>query len=327
VLPIHNLGYREWSGELESSATRWTVIAEIGIRRAWQSSWLRRMIFFAWVPAVGLGFMIFLFERAAENGGEAAEAFSDLSRILVAGADRNAGRQFVQDVLTRRASGNVASLAEQRHVFWTALFMVLFRRSQVFLLIPMVGLIAPPLISQDVRSRGFLLYFSRPLTQLQYIVGKAAVVMVYLLLITLLPALLLYVFGVLLSPDLSIVQYTWDLPLRIVAASTLIVIPCTCLSLMFSSITTESRYAAFAWFAVWIFGAVTYVAVRPIVGPGGNAVMESLSLMHLFSDVSYWMLDPDAAVSDIGTRFVVLAVITVVSLAILKRKVAAPMQV
>ena len=42
-MPIHNLGYREWKGELEPSSTRWTVVAEIGIRRAWQSSWLRRL--------------------------------------------------------------------------------------------------------------------------------------------------------------------------------------------------------------------------------------------------------------------------------------------
>ncbi len=326
-MPIHNLGYREWSGELESSSTRWTVIAEIGIRRVWQSTWLRRMIFFAWVPAVGLACMIFLFERAAENGGEAADIFRDLSRVLVVGATRASRDLFVRDLLESRITGGVESLAEQRHMFWTSLLMVLFRRSQVFLLIPMVGLIAPPLISQDVRSRGFLLYFSRPLSQTQYIIGKAATVILYLSLITVLPALLLYLFGVLLSPDLSIIRYTWDLPLRSVAASMLIIIPCTSLSLMFSSITTESRYAAFAWFAVWIFGAVAYVSVLPIVGPGGNAVIQSLSLLHLFSDVSYWMLDVNAPVEDIGVRFVVLGVITMVSLAVLKRKVAAPMRV
>jgi ABC-2 type transport system permease protein len=326
-LPIHNLGYREWNGELESSSTRWTVIAEIGIRRAWQTAWLRRMIFFAWVPAVGLGCMIFLFERAAENGGDAARMFNDILRLLTTGADRASREQFALDTVSSQLQANVESLAEQRHQFWTSLLMVLLRRSQVFLLIPMVGLIAPPLISQDVRSRGFLLYFSRPLSQFQYIIGKAATLILYLSLITVLPALLLYVFGVLLSPDLSIVRYTWDLPLRSIAASMLIIVPCTCLSLMFSSVTTESRYAAFAWFAVWIFGAVAYASVLPIVGPGGSALIQSLSLLHLFSDVAQWVLDSDAGVEDIEIRFVVLAVITMVSLAVLKRNVAAPMRI
>ena len=326
-MPIHNLGYREWKGDLEASATRWTVVSEIGVRRAWQSTWLRRMIFFAWAPALGLGGMIFLFERAAENGGEAARAFTELSRLVVTGVNDAARNRMVGEMLTTRVGDGVESLAEQRHIFWTSLMMVLFRRSQVFLLIPMVGLIAPPLISQDIRSRAFLLYFSRPLTQVQYILGKAATIILYLSLITVLPALLLYLFGVLLSPDLSIVKYTWDLPLRSIAAAMMIVIPCTLLSLMFSSMTTESRYAAFAWFAVWIFGAVTYVSVLPIVGPGGNALIQSLSLLHLFSDVSWWMLDANAPVEDIGVRFVVLAVITMVSIAVLIRRVSAPMRI
>lgn len=326
-MPIHNLGYREWDGELESAATRWTVIAEVGIRRAWQSTWLRRMIFFAWVPAVGLGFLIFLFERAAESGGQSAEAFSELARVFLAAGSRASREQFVSELMRAPLTPGVESLAEQRHQFWTSLLMVLLRRSQVFLLIPMVGLIAPPLISQDIRSRGFLLYFSRPVSQTQYIIGKSATVMLYLSLITIVPSLVLYAVGVLLSPDLSIVLYTWDLPLRSIIVCTMVVVPSTLLALMFSSMTTESRYAAFAWFTVWIFGAVTYAAVMPIVGPGGNALIQSVSLMHLFSDIAWWMLEENAGIQDIGVRLVVLVVITAVSVAVLFRKVAAPMQV
>src|SRR3990167_4532052 len=49
---VNRLGYRGWSGQLESGWMRWTVISSVGIRRAWQSRWLRRMLFFAWLPAV-----------------------------------------------------------------------------------------------------------------------------------------------------------------------------------------------------------------------------------------------------------------------------------
>lgn len=326
-MPIHNLGYRAWSGELESASTRWTVIAEIGIRRAWQSAWLRRMIFFAWIPAVGLGFMVFLFERAAEQGGEATRMFEGLFGLLMSGGNRFTRDELMRQMLPGPAAYNLESLVEQRHRFWTTLLMVLLRRSQVFLLIPMIGLIAPPLISQDIRSRGFLLYFSRPLSQTQYLIGKAAAVMLYLATITVMPGMVLYFTGVLLSPDLSIVLYTWDLPLRLVAVSAMIMVPCTLLSLMFSSVTTESRYAAFAWYAVWIFGAVTYVAVLPIVGPGGNAMIQSLSLVHLFSDIAGWMLEVDGDIPDIEVRFAVLTVISVVSLAILYRRISAPMRI
>ena len=63
-MPIHNLGYRRWDGPLSSAGSRWTVIAGIGIRRAWQSTWLRRIIFFAWVPGVLMAMLIYLFEQS-----------------------------------------------------------------------------------------------------------------------------------------------------------------------------------------------------------------------------------------------------------------------
>ena len=63
-MPIHDLGYREWEGMARRTPTRWAVIAETGIRLAWKSYWLRRMMFVSWLPAVALGVFLFAFERA-----------------------------------------------------------------------------------------------------------------------------------------------------------------------------------------------------------------------------------------------------------------------
>ena len=82
-MPIHNLGYREWQGTLRTPSSRWLVIAEIGIRRAWQSAWLRRMMFFAWVPGIVMGFMIFLYEQSAEQGGEVQDLVSAGAMVAV----------------------------------------------------------------------------------------------------------------------------------------------------------------------------------------------------------------------------------------------------
>lgn len=324
-MPIHNLGYREWKGELETSSTRWTVVAEIGIRRAWRSAWLRRIMFFAWVPAVVFGFMIFLFEQAEKDGGTASVMFTNLSRAFFQGEPREEGMSRLDLAELLGTTGQ--SVAEQRHTFWSALLLHLFRRSQPFILIPIVGLIAPPLISQDIRSRAFLLYFSRPLTKVQYIIGKAATIMLYLSMITLFPALLLYVVGVLLSPELSVLTATWDLPLRIVLVSAIIVIPSTSLALMLSSLTTESRYASFSWFAIWIFGFLTYSSVVPFARPGESSIAECVSLFHVFSDVAGWLLDPRFATTGVETRLILLGVLTAVSLAVVYRRVSAPMKI
>lgn len=322
-MPIHNLGYREWKGELESSSTRWTVVAEIGIRRAWQSAWLRRMMFFAWVPGFVMGFMIFLYEQSQDNSSVSSEIFRDLSRVLLPRETREPSLQTE----VARILGSDQSPEQRRHMFWSALLLNLFRRSQPFLLVPIVGVIAPPLISQDFRSRAFLLYFSRPLTKVQYILGKAATIVLYLSLITLFPALTLFAAGVLLSPSLSVLQVTWDLPLRILFVSAMIIIPSTSLALMLSALTTESRYASFAWFAIWIFGFLAYASVVPLSKPDDSSIIHCVSLFHVFSDVASWMLDSRLAGSHIETRLILLGVLTAVSMAVVYRRVSAPMQI
>jgi hypothetical protein len=69
--------------------------------------------------------------------------------------------------------------------------------------------------------------------------------------ITVLPAVALWLAGVLVSPSIVVVTETWDLPLRAVAASLVLAVPTVLLALAYSSLTAESRIASFAWFATW----------------------------------------------------------------------------
>ena len=138
-MPIHNLGYREWKGELQSTSTRWFVVADIGIRRAWQSAWLRRMMFFAWVPGVVMGFMIFTYEQSAKQGGEVQDIMSAGAMAMVTyESPELIYRRIKQE---RILTGSRASIGEERHIFWSSLLLILFRRSQPFLLIPIVAVI------------------------------------------------------------------------------------------------------------------------------------------------------------------------------------------
>lgn len=326
---VHRLGYRGWSGPLDSGWMRWTVISSVGIRRAWQSRWLRRMLFFAWLPAVWFGIGFFLWEQAA--------LYPEWRQTL---------RPFLQSMPPTaefhqiRESVRTGDLASSRHVVWGWLLQTLFRNPQGVLMVMVVGLIAPPMISQDVRSRAFLLYFSRPLTRGEYLLGKLSSVWAYLAVISTLPALALYVLGVLLSPNLSVVSATWDLPFRIVAASLVLILPTSVLALCFSSLTQESRYAGFAWFAVWILGWFTYAAAstaevlngpRGAFQPGGPMVLEQsswthVSLYHTLGRVQSWIFG-FAEFRDVSVSAVILIAVTVIALAILLRRISAPMRV
>ncbi|MCA9108071.1 MAG: ABC transporter permease subunit, partial [Planctomycetales bacterium] len=125
----------------------------------------------------------------------------------------------------------------------------------------LIGLIAPALISRDLRTRAYLIYFSKPIGVREYLAGKYLTLIVYVGAITLLPALALFLFGVGLSPDLGVLWDTWDLPIRTMLASLVFMIPTATIALMFSSLTHESRYAAIGWFVFWLLSFASWQTV------------------------------------------------------------------
>jgi hypothetical protein len=303
---------------------RWLVVASTGIQRAWRSSWLKRLLLLAWLPGASLGLLIFMYEQARMQDDIPSRAVQGVVLNLLELPDSARDRfRTVGGMLERRAQGP----GEERHMFWSILLLNLFRRSQPLLLLQMVALIAPPLISQDIRSRAFLLYFSRPLSPFQYIWGKLLVVLFYSLLITLAPALLLLTAGVLLSPGLDVLSATWDLPLRAVAAAAVITVPGALLALALSSLTTESRFAAVGWFSIWIFGWLLRRTSELFSGVSRDGIVSNLSLFHVTTDIAGWILDPNFKVPNFGMQAVILSVLCAVSLAVLYRRVCAPLQV
>ena len=326
---VNHLGYRGWNGKLEPGWMRWAVIAAVGVRRAWTSSWLKRMMFLAWLPAVWFSVGFFIWEQAALNPEW---------RQMAGGMMRGLPPTPAFDQI--RASVQSGDLESSRHTVWAWLLQSFFRYPQGVVMVMVVGMVAPPLISQDIRSRAFLIYFSRPLIRGEYVLGKLASLWVFLSIISTLPALVLYVLGVLLSPNLGVVAATWDLPLRIMGASAVLMLPTSVLALCFSSLTQETRYAGFAWFIVWILGWFTYVAATASQAMNAGqfrsreeqrALMEEsawthLSLYHTLGRVQSWVFG-FSKLEDVVVSIAILTAITVISLAILFRRISAPMRV
>lgn len=215
--------------------------------------------------------------------------------------------------------------------------MTFFRYPQATMIIFLLGFISPGLISRDFRSRAFLLYFSRPIGRIEYILGKLAIPSIYLMLVTTFPALVLYVLGVSMSPDLSVIPLTWDIPLRILVASAILIIPCSALSLMLSSLTQESRFASFAWFAVWVLGhgAWTAVWMGAIRGKQqlGEALVdpsirrwEFLSLYNNLGRAQSWIFGLDTLQNALPA-LCILAFVTILSFIVLFRRVSGPIRI
>jgi ABC-type transport system involved in multi-copper enzyme maturation permease subunit len=200
----------------------------------------------------------------------------------------------------------------------------------------LVALIAPPLIARDLRSRAYLLYFSRPITRLEYVFGKMAVVAAYLLMVTLVPGVVLYILGVALSPHFDVFYDTWDLPLRVVAASAIVIIPTVTFALALSALLGESRYATFCWFAPWVLGFVAFMSMMAMNEKsalrGRNPLLISnkwslLSPYHTLGEMQTWVFGIEKDFTNVAAEACLLSVVTLISMAILLRKVAAPMRV
>lgn len=315
-MPIVDLGYRRWSGIRSSRWLRWTAITSTGLLLVWRGPWLRRLLMLAWLPAipVGLGFM------AYEQSVERPEWRQITAGALTTGFGRpDLARALMRDPLAAR------------HEIWATMLLGFFRYPQALNMVVLFGLVAPRIISYDLRSRAYLLYFSRPLSVAEYMLGKGMVLIVLLVLTSTIPALGVYVIGLALSPDTSTFWQTWDMPVRIVAASVTFALPTAALAIFFSAFTSESRYASFAWFATWALGWVTYGTLTSTDLMGTVATVDPqiriVSPYHALGEIQAAVFGVLPNASDALPAMLLASVLTVVALMITYERLAAQLRI
>jgi hypothetical protein len=109
------------------------------------------------------------------------------------------------------------------------------------------------LINGDYQSNALQLYLSKPLTQLDYILGKLSIVAFFNLAITMVPAILLFIMHVLIKYDKSwFVQNLWVIP-AILGISLAISVIHSLFILCLSAITTNSRFSTITYFIILVF--------------------------------------------------------------------------
>jgi hypothetical protein len=363
-MPVKHLGYRPSKAKLTRSLTRWWCISSSGVKLAQKSALVKRMLFAAWLPVVYWGVAFLFIGQALEGRFDVLPATMqnrinrDINKMPKATREQiesvasGAQRLKAALLLKRQFRGipQVNQLADSllegddsssRNRIWCWLMMSFFRYPQGLMILFLVGAITPALISRDIRSRAFLLYFSRPISKTEYILGKFFIPATFIALVTTLPAIALYVFAVLMSPDLSVVASTWDVPLRVLLGTLVLAVPTVSIALMFSSLTQESRFASFSWFAFFTLGHAAWLAVVfSYAFRNGGAipfdveVMEIpsvkrwglLSLYNNIGEVQGWVFG-FSTLREAWPGMAVLLLITAGSLAVIYRQISSPMRV
>lgn len=350
-MPVNDVGYRAWSGRIGGPLARILTIAETGCWLALKSTWVKRVLFFAWLPILFWGVGLYFGEQTLQ---ESRGSFTGMDRPgdsrvedVMEELEDEFGREFRREtgaaLLAQRLDfmPEVGVLAEAlrdkdanetRQVVWRWLLMTFFRYPQALAMVFLLGFVVPGLVSRDFRSRAFLLYFSRPIGRLEYVAGKLLIPAVFLFFMSTLPALALYVTGLFLSPDLSVVTLTWDVPFRVLLATLVLVLPTAALAIALSSLTHESRFASFAWFAVWLLGHGAWLAVLfsravtagqspvEITREGGMAGWSPMSLYIALGEAQKWVFGFVKA-SEIWPSLLMLSLLTIGSLWLFWRRV------
>jgi ABC-type transport system involved in multi-copper enzyme maturation permease subunit len=253
-------------------------------------------------------------------------------------------RAFLGSELAERMKDDPESV---RPAAWSMAFHYFFSYSQSWLLLLVVAIVGPPLIAQDVRSKAFLLYFSKPIDRATYLAGKAGVVLFYVWSVTLFPALVLYAISIAFSPSISAFVQTMGLMGQIGAVSLIIGVPATLIVLCFSSLTSDGRYATFGWITYWLLGEISYTLFSNLPALKNSEWVFLLSIRKTTSVLVEHVFNVSGQlVSIVGeeprfrdlydslgaqypalSAYVLLCAISAVCLAVVVRRISAPMRI
>ena len=153
------------------------------------------------------------------------------------------------------------------------------------------------LISKYLKYNALSIYLSKPISWIDYIIGKTSVMVILLLMITGVPCLLLFVEHSLLSNDLKFLMQNYWILGSILVYSLVVVFPLSLLIVTFSSLTTDARYAA-VWFIAVLVGTpilqeiieqVTRSRETEIISIWGNFDVLGMQLFGLASESQIWV--------------------------------------
>ena len=122
------------------------------------------------------------------------------------------------------------------------------------------------LIANDRRANALQIYLSKPLARSEYILGKASVLLAFLLGITLAPAMLLLLLQVLFSGSFNFIRHNLFLIPAIATASLLQSLLSTFTMLALSSLSKSARFVAIMYAGTLFFTLAIFGVLAAITG-------------------------------------------------------------
>lgn len=175
------------------------------------------------------------------------------------------------------------------------------------------------LIANDRRANALQIYLSKPLLRLEYIGGKLLVLATFLLMVTLVPALLLLLGQAAFAGNLTFISNNLFLIPAVILSSLITVTIASITMLALSSLSKSGRFVALMYTGTIFFTAAMFNALRVITGSTRVAWVSITANLEQVNDVIFRKV-PRFEVPTVICVMALLALV-VLSISVLERRV------
>jgi len=176
-------------------------------------------------------------------------------------------------------------------------------------------------IADDRRANALQLYLSKPLTRIEYVLGRMVPVMICLLGITFLPALLLIVLQMMFSGSMAFLSQNLFLIPAITLVSLTQALLSSCTILALSSLSKSRRFVSVMYAGIIFFTAALYQVLRAVTGSRAWAVISPREMMDVLADAVFRIRA--APPVPVAVAILVIVVLIAASLWVLERRIRA----
>ncbi len=215
-MTIKEKGYTHWEGEFLDKKFPWWPITRYGIKLTFKKKFFKLWFPISLLPAVVFLAGIYISERVDDF----QFLFEDAANVL----------QINPAYFRTYLAGGFL----------------------LFIIIITVIFCGSGLISDDLKHNALQLYFSRPLKKRDYFLGKTAVIVFFLFLLTLVPGLIFIIMKLIFAGSFKFfLSYPW-LPLSVIAYSILVTAFFSFYTLFISSLSKNRLFVAVMIFGIYI---------------------------------------------------------------------------
>jgi hypothetical protein len=175
------------------------------------------------------------------------------------------------------------------------------------------------LIANDRRANALQIYLSKPLMRSEYIIGKLAVLFSFLMLVTLVPALLLLMLKVMFDGNFTFLKNNLFLIPAITIGALIQVLLASFTMLALSSLSKSARYVGILYVGITFFTSAIYGSLYAITGSSRVSWISIGANVEQVVDVVF-RLKPRYATPWQVSLLVIIALL-VVSISVLERRV------